>query len=257
MKMIYCKKTVVTVAIAVAMSLSLVACDDSSSAKDETPISSSEIEEMPSSSSVTETSEIECNAENEGVYKTVLDTLTVYDDGNAMVWNKYYHCEAGEWVKTECRDPQEACTGDSEGEYQDVVCTAQYNDNNPKSPRTTWTFKCVDKKWKKLTDEEKSQLAAEKGKARVEEICNEQTEPETKLGDTCSIVTNNTTNVRFGITGPSILTCYVYTEEGWVAKGSAVMSGNTSCEDILNPPADSTETPVDSVTAPVDTAAAE
>ena len=114
----------------------------------------------------------------------------------------------------------------------------------------------MDKKWKKLTDEEKSQLAAEKGKARVEEICNEQTEPETKLGDTCSIVTNNTTNVRFGITGPSILTCYVYTEEGWVAKGSG-LSSEYSCEEEESVLSDSTETPVDSVTAPVDTAVAE
>ena len=241
-------------AIAVVMSLSLVACDDSSSAKDETPISSSEIEEIPSSSSVTETSEIECNAENEGAYKSVKDTLTVYEDGNAMVWNKYYHCETGEWVETECRDPQEACTGDIEGEYQDVVCGNQLD--NPKSSRTTWTFKCVDKKWKKLSDEEKRQLEAEKDRARVEEICNEQTEPETKLGDTCSIVTNNTTNVRFGITGPSILTCYVYTEEGWVAKGSG-LSSEYSCEEDESVLSDSTETPVDSVTAPVDTAVAE
>ena len=242
-------------AFAVAMSLSLVACgDDSTSAKDESPISSSEIEEIPSSSSVTETSEIECNAENEGVYKTVKDTLTVYDDGNAMVWNKYYHCETGEWVKTECRDPQDACTGDNEGEYQDVVCGNQLD--NPKSSRTTWTFKCADNKWEKLSDEEKRQLEAEKDRARVEEICNEQTEPETKLGDTCSIVTNNTTNVRFGITGPSILTCYVYTEEGWVAKGSGLYS-EYSCEEEESVLSDSTETPVDSVTAPVDTAVAE
>ncbi|MBR4916609.1 MAG: hypothetical protein IKZ45_05965 [Fibrobacter sp.] len=211
------------IAFAVAVPFTFVACgDDSSSAKDETP----------SSSSNQELSEMECDAENEGSYKTVLDTLTVYESGNAMVWNKYYHCESGEWVETECRDPQDACTGDNEGEYKDVVCGAQLD--NPKSPKTTWTFKCTDNKWKKLTDEEKSQLNAEKDKAEVEESC---TKPETKLGDVCGI-TKQGGNVSFG-TVIYTLVCYVYTEEGWVAKWSGI-ADEKGCNDVLNPPADST-----------------
>ena len=221
--------SVALTAFVAALSFSLVACgDDSTSAKDETPTSSSENDGMPSSSSVMETSEIECNVENEGIYKTLKDTLTVYEDGNAMVWNKYYHCETGEWVETECRDPQDACTGDNEGEDRDVICFAQ--PGNPKAPTTHWTFMCRNNKWEKLSDEEKSQLDAEKKRAEVEIICNDQTKPEAKLGDVCGI-SEQGGNVSFGVVTYTLV-CYVYTEDGWVAKGAGAPTEN-GCDDIL------------------------
>ena len=216
------------VLVASALSFALVACDDSSSAKDETPSSSSE----------TETSEMKCNVENEGVYKTVKDTLTVYEDGNVMVSSRYFHCESGEWVETECRDPQDACTGDNEGEDRDVICFAQ--PGNPKAPTTQWTFMCRNNKWEKLSDEEKRQLDAEKKMAEVEIICNDQIKPEAKLGDVCSI-TEQGGNVSFGIIIYTLY-CYVYTDEGWALMWSGTPSEN-GCDDILG--------------AVVDTAAAE
>lgn len=85
--------------LALAASMALVACgDDSSSASnDEQPGSSNAAEEKLEEGK-------ECPAESEGVYASVLDTLAVYEDGNAMVWSHYYHCESGKWVETECRD---------------------------------------------------------------------------------------------------------------------------------------------------------
>ena len=64
---------------ALAASISLAACgDDSSSAgPDEAPVSSGG-EKNPEEGK-------ECPAESEGLYASVLDTLAVYDDGNAMV----------------------------------------------------------------------------------------------------------------------------------------------------------------------------
>ena len=184
---------------------------------------------------IADTAEVSaCPAESEGMYETVLDTVTVYPDG--QVWDRdvYYHCESGEWVETECRDPLEACAGNNEGEYQDVVCSS--NPGNPKASKTTWTFKCANNKWEKLSDEEKRQLEFEREMVKADATCNEQYQPEPKLGDVCSI-TKQGGNVSFGIVIYTLV-CYVYTEEGWVAKGSAVMSENTSCEDILNPPAE-------------------
>lgn len=175
-----------------------------------------------------------CPAESEGMYETVLDTIAVYYDGKVWDRDVYYHCESGEWVETECRDPLEACAGNNEGEYQDVVCSS--NPGNPKASKTTWTFKCANNKWEKLSDEEKGQLEFEREMVKVDATCNEQYQPEPKLGDVCSI-TKQGGNVSFGIVIYTLV-CYVYTEEGWVAKGSAVMSENTSCEDILNPPAE-------------------
>ena len=213
-----------------------------------------EVEPVPADSSESTANQLgKCSSDNEGLYETVIDTLTVYPDGKVWDQDVYYHCESGEWVEAECRDPLEACAGNNEGEYQDVVCSS--NPGNPKASKTTWTFKCANNKWEKLSDEEKGQLEFEREMVKADATCNEQYQPEPKLGDVCGI-TKQGGNVSFGIVIYTLV-CYVYTEEGWVAKGSAVMSGNTSCEDILNPPADSTETPVDSVTAPVDTAAAE
>jgi hypothetical protein len=194
-----------------------------------------EIEPVPADSSESTTLELgKCSSENEGLYETVIDTVTVYPDGKVWDRDVYYHCESGEWVETECRDPLEACAGNNEGEYQDVVCSS--NPGNPKASKTTWTFKCANNKWEKLSDEEKGQLEFEREMVKVDATCNEQYQPEPKLGDVCSI-TKQGGNVSFGIVIYTLV-CYVYTEEGWVAKGSAVMSENTSCEDILNPPAD-------------------
>ncbi len=165
----------------------------------------------------------ECPAESEGVYASVLDTLAVYDDGNAMVWDKYYHCEAGKWVETECRDPQEACTADNEGEMKNVVCSQQ--PDNPKAAKEEWDFVCKDKKWEKMSAEE----------SRVARINAQCTKDDTKIGDVCSIISGG--NVAFGIM-PNLLTCYVYTEEGWVSKASGSVS--STCEELLNAPADST-----------------
>ena len=185
------------------------------------------------SSSATELPSIECNLQNEGLYETVIDTVTVYPDG--QVWDRdvYYHCESGEWVETKCRDPQDACTSDNEGEYRDVVCSS--NPGNPKASKTTWTFKCMDNKWKKLSDEEVRQLKAEKDSAEVEGICNEQNKPEPKLGDVCSI-SRQGGNTTFGIVYTTLV-CYVYTEDGWVAKWWGTPS-EKSCEEILATPAD-------------------
>ena len=173
---------------------------------------------------IADTAEVSaCPAESEGMYETVLDTIAVYGDGNIMEWTSYYHCESGKWVKSDCRDPLDACTADNEGEMKNVVCSQQ--PGNPKAPRTEWDFVCKNKKWEKMSAEE----------SKVAQINARCTKDDTKIGDICSIVSGG--NVAFGIM-PNVLNCYVYTEEGWVAKGSAVMSENTSCEDILNPPAE-------------------
>ncbi len=187
------------------------------------------------SSSATELPSIECNLQNEGLYETVIDTVTVYPDGKVWDRDVYYHCESGEWVKTKCRDPQDACTSDNEGEYRDVVCYS--SQGNPKSEKTEWTFKCMDNKWKKLSDEEVGQLKAEKDSAEVEGICNEQNKPEPKLGDVCSI-SRQGGNTTFGIVYTTLV-CNVYTEDGWVAKWWGTPS-EKSCEEILATPADTT-----------------
>lgn len=178
--------------LALAASISLVACgDDSSSASnDEQPGSSNAAEEKLEEGK-------ECPAESEGVYASVLDTLAVYEDGNAMVWSHYYHCESGKWVETECRDPQEACTADNDGEKKSVVCTQQ--PDNPKATKTEWNFVCNDKKWEKLTAEEAKA-------ARIEAQC---TTPETKIGDVCSV------SGYIVATGANYQDCYLYTEKGW------------------------------------------
>ena len=262
--------TVAVTAFVVTFPFAFVACgDDSLSANDvpvsqagaglessssvgddDATISSPENDETLSSSSVADASGVEqegakqpshtithtaeCTIDNEGLYETVIDTVTVYPDGKVWDRDVYYHCESGEWVETECRDPLEACAGNNEGEYQDVVCSS--NPGNPKASKTTWTFKCANNKWEKLSDEEKRQLEFEREMVKADATCNEQYQPEPKLGDVCGI-TKQGGNVSFGIVIYTLV-CYVYTEEGWVAKGSAVMSENTSCEDILNPPAE-------------------
>ena len=156
------------------------------------------------------------------------------------MWGVYdnYHCESGEWVKSECRDPQESCSSENDGVVQEVVCSIR--PESPKSPKTTWTFRCKDNKWEKLSDEEKRQLDAEKKMAEVEIICNDQIKPEAKLGDVCSI-TEQGGNVSFGIIIYTLY-CYVYTDEGWALMWSGTPSEN-GCDDILG--------------AVVDTAAAE
>ncbi len=202
--------------LALAASMSLVACgDDSSSASpDETPTSSSEETVLSSSSNAAEEKleeGKECPAESEGMYASVLDTLTVYEDGNAMVWSHYYHCESGKWVETECRDPQEACTADNDGEKKSVVCTQQ--PDNPKAAKAEWNFICNDKKWEKLTAEETKT-------ARIESQC---TTPETKIGDVCGI------SGYIVATGAIYKDCYLYTEEGWVSKGTSF----SNCDEFL------------------------
>ena len=234
-------------AIAAALSFALIACgDDSSSASNEEQPGSSAIEEEQLGSSSDETllssssygkekkslEGIECPAESEGVYETVLDTLAVYDNGNVMEWTSYYHCESGMWVKTECRDPLDACTADNEGEMKNVVCSQQ--PDNPKAAKEEWDFVCKDKKWENMSAEE----------SRVARINAQCTKDDTKIGDICSVISGG--NVAFGIM-PNLLTCYVYTEEGWVSKASGSVS--STCEELLNAPADSTETPADSTAA--------
>lgn len=256
--------TVAVTAFVVTFPFAFVACgDDSLSANDvpvsqagaglessssvgddDATISSPENDETLSSSSVADASGVEqegtkqpshtithtaeCTIDNEGLYETVIDTVTVYPDG--QVWDRdvYYHCESGEWVETKCRDPLEACAGNNEGEYQNVVCSS--NPGNPKASKTTWTFKCMDNKWKKLSDEEVRQLKAEKDSAEVEGICNEQNKPEPKLGDVCSI-SRQGGNTTFGIVYTTLV-CNVYTEDGWVAKWWGTPS-EKSCEEIL------------------------
>lgn len=221
----------------------------SSVGDDDATISSPENDETLSSSSVADASGVEqegtkqpshtithtaeCTIDNEGLYETVIDTVTVYPDG--QVWDRdvYYHCESGEWVETECRDPQDACTSDNEGEYQDVVCSS--NPGNPKASKTTWTFKCANNKWEKLSDEEKGQLEFEREMVKVDATCNEQYQPEPKLGDVCGI-TKQGGNVSFGIVIYTLV-CYVYTEDGWVAKWWGTPS-DKSCEEILATPAE-------------------
>lgn len=227
------------VAFAAAMPLALVACgdDSSSSASDneEQPGSSSDETLLSSSSYGKEKKSlegIECPAESEGRYETVVDTLTEYYDGNVMEWTSYYHCESGMWVKTECRDPLDACTADNEGEMKNIVCSQQ--PDNPKAAKEEWDFVCKDKKWEKMSAEE----------SRVARINAQCTKDDTKIGDICSIISGG--NVAFGIM-PNLLTCYVYTEEGWVSKASGSVS--STCEELLNAPADSTETPADSTAA--------
>ncbi|MCR5377662.1 MAG: hypothetical protein K6E57_01675 [Fibrobacter sp.] len=203
--------------------LMAVACgDDSSSANNaEQPISSSE-ETFLSSSSNTGEEKLEegkvCPAESEGVYATVIDTLTVYDDGNVMEWTSYYHCESGEWVKTECRDPLDACTADNEGEMKKVVCSQQ--PGNPKAAKTEWDFVCKDKKWEKMSAEESKT-------ARINAQC---TTADTKIGDVCSV------SGYIAVTGSNYQDCYRYTEEGW----TYINRSYSNCNEFLGTPSDST-----------------
>ena len=172
---------------------------------------------------IADTAEVSaCPAESEGMYETVLDTIAVYGDGNIMEWTSYYHCESGKWVKSDCRDPLDACTADNEGEMKNVVCSQQ--PGNPKAPRTEWDFVCKNKKWEKLSAEE----------SKVAQINARCTKDDTKIGDICSIVSGG--NVAFGIM-PNVLNCYVYTEEGWVLKANGRV--NSTCEELVNAPADS------------------
>ena len=172
---------------------------------------------------IADTAEVSaCPAESEGMYETVLDTIAVYDDGKVMEWTSYYHCESGKWVKSDCRDPLDACTADNEGEMKNVVCSQQ--PGNPKAPRTEWDFVCKNKKWEKLSAEE----------SKVAQINARCTKDDTKIGDICSIVSGG--NVAFGIM-PNVLNCYVYTEEGWVLKANGRV--NSTCEELVNAPADS------------------
>ncbi|SHL25337.1 hypothetical protein SAMN05720762_10550 [Fibrobacter sp. UWH4] len=87
-----------------------------------------------------------------------------------------------------------------------------------------------------------SSNAAEEESDRIEAQC---THEDTKIGDVCSIVSGG--DVSAGIM-PNILNCYVYTEEEWVSKASGSPYGS-SCEELVNAPADSTETPADSTAA--------
>ncbi len=139
--------TVAVTAFVVTFPFAFVACgDDSLSANDvpvsqagaglessssvgddDATISSPENDETLSSSSVADASGVEqegtkqpshtithtaeCTIDNEGLYETVIDTVTVYPDGKVWDRDVYYHCESGEWVETECRDPLEACAG--------------------------------------------------------------------------------------------------------------------------------------------------
>ena len=198
------------------ISLMAVACgDDSPSASnDDQPTSSSDESTLSSSSYGKEKKSlegIECPAESEGRYETVVDTLTEYYDGNVMEWTSYYHCESGMWVKTECRDPLDACTADNEGEMKNVVCTQQ--PDNPKFAKKEWDFVCKDKKWKKMSAEESK-------KARIEAQC---TTPDTKIGDVCGI------SGYIVATGANYKDCYLYTEEGWVSKGTSF----SNCDEFL------------------------
>ena len=182
-----------------------VACDDDSSSANnaEQPGSSSDEEKLEEGK--------ECLAESEGVYETVLDTLAVYDDGNAMVWTSYYHCESGMWVKTECRDPFDACTADNEGEMKNVVCSQQ--PDNPKAAKEEWDFVCKNKKWEKLS-------AEESGVARINAQC---TKEDTKIGDICSVSGYIVAN------GTVYQDCYRYTEEGWTYMDRSY----SSCDEFL------------------------
>ena len=211
-----------TAIVAAFMSFAFVACgDDSSSASnDEQPGSSSDETVLSSSSNAGEekTGEgIECPAESEGMYKTVVDTVALYDSGDAMTQTSYYHCESGMWVKTECRDPLDACTADNEGEMKNVVCTQQ--PDNPKAAKEEWDFVCKDKKWEKLSAEES------RG-ARINAQC---TKDDTKIGDVCGIIKMGVIDVK-GALGPVSKSCYIYTEEGWVEKGDG--SWHASCEHL-------------------------
>ena len=195
-----------------------------------------EIEPVPADSSESTANQLgKCSSENEGLYETVIDTVTVYPDGKVWDRDVYYHCESGEWVETECRDPLEACAGNNEGEYQDVVCIS--NPGNPKASKTTWTFKCANNKWEKLSDEEKRQLEFEREMVKADATCNEQYQPEPKLGDVCGI-TKQGGNVSFGIVIYTLV-CYVYTEKGWTYKGyddwyDPAYAG--TCEELLKAP---------------------
>ena len=210
-------------AIAAALSFALIACgDDSSSASNEEQPGSSSDETVLSSSSYGKEKKslegIECPAESEGRYDTVVDTLTEYYDGNVMEWTSYYHCEAGKWVETECRDPQEACTADNEGEMKNVVCSQQ--PGNPKAAKTEWDFVCKDKKWEKMSAEESK-------KARIEAQC---TNEDTKNGDICSVSGYIVAN------GTVYQDCYRYTEEGWTYMNRSY----SNCNEFLGTPSDST-----------------
>ena len=114
-------------------------------------------------------------------------------------------------IKTECN-------AENEGLYEMVIVPVK---DRGEEARVRYDFRCKSGRW--VQTEEPSDIAGQCTKAG------------TKIGDVCSIVSGG--DVSAGIM-PNILNCYVYTEEGWVSKASGSVS--STCEELLNAPADST-----------------
>ena len=211
-----------TVAFVATISISLVACDnDSSSAKDETPSSSSAMEEIPAAL----LPNMPC-----------ADTLMI--DGHYFRGiDVIYKCEDNKWSYVDEKDiPPDTkipyvslegdkaiwklnkCTPENDGAVQSVW------DGNPKYGAMCY-YKCEGSSWVQ---------------GDITLTCNTA---DAQVGDTC--VTHPSINIfQAGMNPDAGELVFVY-------KGDGVW------ERSLNTSPDSTETPVDSVTAPVDTAAAE
>ena len=234
--------TFAAVALTAVMSLSLVACDDSSSAKDDAPISSSENDDTPLSSAMDETpASSESNNQSDHEASPLpnmpcADTLMI--DGHYFRGiDAFYKCEDNKWSYVDEKDiPPDTkipyvslesdkaiwklnkCTPENDGAVQSVW------DGNPKYGAMCY-YKCEGSSWVQ---------------GDITLTCNTA---DAQVGDTC--VTHPSINIfQAGMNPDAGELVFVY-------KGDGVW------ERSLNTSPDSTETPVDSVTAPVDTAAAE
>lgn len=220
-----------TVAFVATISISLVACDDTSSASNDEPSSSSENGETPSSSSAMEE-----------IPAALLPNMPCAD--TLMIDGHYfrgidviYKCEDNKWSYVDEKDiPPDTkipyvslegdkaiwklnkCTPENDGAVQSVW------DGNPKYGAMCY-YKCEGSSWVQ---------------GDITLTCNTA---DAQVGDTC--VTHPSINIfQAGMNPDAGELVFVY-------KGDGVW------ERSLNTSPDSTETPVDSVTAPVDTAAAE
>lgn len=209
---------------AFAATMSLVACDASSSASnDESPISigdnndknalsTDKVDSLGSESESSckgEFSEIggclpECNAENEGNFEW---TCSNYWRGSC-VGQVYYKCEKGNWVETEYNPPlpEKECTAEKEGAV-DSVAEPHY-DQSKKQNVENYYYMCNKNKWN-----------------LINETLAKCTTAETKVGDECCDVIYGVLTVVF----PSSSKLYKYTEEGWINQG---VYSDTECKDF-------------------------
>lgn len=228
--------------LALAAFMALVACgDDSSSAgPDETPTSSSEETVASSSSNAAEEEsdriESQCTTPETKIGDVCSVSGYIVATG-ANYQDCYRYTEKG-WTYmnqsfSSCRivyhvpdsvqflemvEIKTECNAENEGLYEMVIVPVK---DRGEETRIRYDFRCESGRWMETV--------------APSDIAGQCTKADTKIGDVCSIVSGG--DVSAGIM-PNILNCYVYTEEGWVSKASGSVS--STCEELLNAPADST-----------------